>query len=547
MYSLCESAVAEEPKSARIWQAFGDYIYSMWAAAFDTPDSELSFLPEEQPTAQELFTWERMINVWDRGYAQVQWHMNNSNLVWDRYMDILLQRHSSNMTTDAFRHLEGMFIARLMKPHATWDQTSSNFSTFVSTYNQAAWEETLATMNNKASQAKQQYAHREGYEFRIQKEAAAGNKAAEWDAYSQYIDWEVSLDSHNSNSQHRPSVIPTEVSLSKSVCYTVLLLRCDLDLHSCFLSFLFGNDINIFQVRHKGVFSAHLIIALYERATVRFPTIPSLWEDYVEFLIEHQLDASDSVEDVLDRATRHCPWSGDLWSHRILTLEHERRDFKQVEDVKHRATKTGLLDVGGMEELLKVYIAWCGFLRRRAFDHLSSEDDLDVAEVGIRSALEHVREIGEKKYGAEYQGMTGNVISGLAANHTSGDPLYRLERIHIKFHFQRGNIEAAREIWKTLIPRQGDNYDFWYRYYIWEMVVWAKYHMGNSIDTRLPPPHDATEVLHEALKRVATMDWPEQLTIMLSSHCEQHESVNEIRRAITKVKVANKAISKRRQ
>ena len=52
-----------------------------------------------------------------------------------------------------------------------------------------------------------------------------------------------------------------------------------------------------------------------------------------------------------------------------------------------------------MEEILKVHTAWCSFLRRRAFMPDSTDEDQDVAEVGIRSAIEDMETLGHAKYG----------------------------------------------------------------------------------------------------------------------------------------------------
>lgn len=155
------------------------------------------------------------------------------------------------------------------------------------------------------------------------------------------------------------------------------------------------------------MFSFELVNALYERVTLRFPIDANLWEGYAVFLNDEIISNSRSdisALPVLDRATRHCPWSGSLWSLYLLIAERDKRSFPEMEQIKHKATSTGTLDAGGMEEMLKVHTAWCGFLRRRAFLPDSTDEDLDVAEVGIRSAVEDMQNLGRMKYGKEYQG-----------------------------------------------------------------------------------------------------------------------------------------------
>ncbi|KAK8436109.1 hypothetical protein IWX49DRAFT_370331 [Phyllosticta citricarpa] len=470
---LCAKAVQEEPASAALWRFYGDYMYELWAVAFSIEPSD--WTEDEKTIGREAFTWQTMKEVWEQGLASTQWHMNDSHVVWDRWMEIMLADLERHPDPHAQQALKNAFTDRLVKPHATWDTTFQMFSGFISKYENAAYEETMMVMTKRAAQTKQQYSLREHFETKIDRAIKAGDKDAEWEAYSQYLEWEL---------------------------------------------------------RNKGVFSFNMINALYERATVRFSLDATVWEDYFQFLIEHPDPAVPALP-VLERATKHCPWSGNLWSHWLLTLEAEGKPFIDMENVKHRATETGLLDVGGMEELLKVYVAWCGYLRRKAFDVGSTEDDIDIAEVGIRSALEHVKEIGEQRYGKKFQ----------------GDPQYRLERIHIKFVTQNGQIDVARQCWKALIAKQENSYDFWYRYYIFEMVLWSKWVTRDKSNAGQPleSPREATNLLRQALKRVATMDWPEQLVQMFLNHCEQHETVQEYRIAILETRSANKEVAARRQ
>ncbi|KAF2137222.1 uncharacterized protein K452DRAFT_236158 [Aplosporella prunicola CBS 121167] len=469
---LCGKSIVDEPSSSTLWRLYGDYMHHLFAAAWDVEPS--NWTAEDKIVGKEVFTWQSVMETWEQGLAATQWHLNDSNLVWDRWMEIMLADQDRQPNCQKVQYLRNAFSERLVKPHATWENTFQMFSTFISRFDNASYEDTMRTMLKKAGQAKQQYTLREQFESKVERAMRAGDRDAEWEAYSQYLDWEV---------------------------------------------------------RNKGVFSFHLVNAVYERATTRFSIDPTVWEDYIQLLIESS-NSGFPVLPVCERATRHCPWSGSLWAHRLLTLEAEGKSFDDMESVKHSATETGMLDVGGMEDLLKVYIAWCGYLRRRAFDARGTEDDIDIAEVGFRSALEHVKEIGEQKYGKEWE----------------GDPLYRLERINIKFITQSGNVDMARDCWKLLIPRQEQSYDFWYRYYIWEMGIWSRYNVRDKENAgNLEPPRRATELLRQALKNVMKMDWPEQIIQMYLNHCEQHESVHQYRFAIIEARKATRDVADRRE
>jgi hypothetical protein len=402
--------------------------------------------------------------------------------VWDRLLDLYAQDIARAPSQEKINHLRGLYDVRLQTPHATWDQTFQKFSGFVSTYCNSKYEEIMSETVARAAGPKALYNAREEFELRLAKVQESGDRALEWTVYSEYIDWELTRDR-----------------------------------------------------RKRGEFSFDLVNAIYQRAVLHYPTDVSLWEDYVMFLIGESLNrrASTTAISTLDRATRHCPWSGNLWSQYLLSSERENQPFNIIADIKHKATSTGLLDAGGLEEVLKVHVTWCSYLRRRAFFSDSTDEDLDVAEVGIRSAIESVQELGEKKYGPAYQ----------------GDPLFRLERIYIRFSSESGSWDTARETFKGLVARRGSSYEFWLAYYSWELICWSKFVQGEAtVDAarRTPNPSYATAVLKKALKRT-DLDWPDKIVQTYITHCEDYEDSDELQIAVIETRKAMRDVTARRE
>ena len=475
---LCLKALEDEPCSALLWKQYGDWLYLLWSAlkqGDETKGMGERWSEEDKQLGQQIFKWEMVVNTWQDAVNATQWQMNTSHLVFDRYVEILIEDHIQSPAPDKVRKIRELFMERVTQPHATMDNTFQLLSRFMSDHDSPeAYEETLMAATHISGQAKQQYALRQGYELIIKQGAEANDKDAEWAAFIEYLDWEM---------------------------------------------------------RTEGVYSLHLVTALYERATLRFSTDAELWEDYVDFLIEKE-SPDFPVLLVSKRGARHCPWSGGLWSKYVLELESVGKEFREIENVKHRATQTGLLDAGGMEELLKFSVSWCGYLLRKAFANDASEDDPDIAEVGIRSALEHVKQIGQKRYGSSYR----------------GDPMYRLERIYIKFLARKGNIDIAREYWRNLSDQHADSYEFWWQYYMWEMsLIDSSVYSGREPTGGAKTPQFATEALRKGLSRAQTMDWPEKLIELFRNHCEQYESVHELRIAEVEARKATRQTLKRRQ
>ena len=484
-----QKAVEQEPSSVELWLAYGEWMLSAYRIAnpqdtvfkaFDTKPILINLSNDDLLVAASSFTWEQVTDVWIQGTRATKWRINNGHLIWDRYMELSLQRVASRQDLRGLHELKSRFLERLAVPHATWDQTFQKFSNFMSAHDSSNYEATMVHGTQLGSVAKSKYSVRETWETSLEQTRSQGNLDEEWVAFTSYIEWELSLS------------------------------------------------------RRKNLFDFDLAYALYQRATLRFPTDTSLWEGFVMLVNDEFSSPSSqnaSVLSILELATQHCPWSGTLWSQYLVNAEREARPFAFMEQIKHRATSTGTLDAGGLEEVIKVHTTWGGVLRRRAFSSRASDEDLDIAEVGIRSAIEDMENLGRSTHGKDYQ----------------GDPSYRLERIYIRYLTQRHSWSAARETWKRLVPRLGDNNEFWLRYYLWEMGTYAKLtHREGQPDKEMPKPTEATKVLQQALKR-PKLDWPERILDVFKTHCEDYEDAQELQRAYVTMWKTSRTIKKRRE
>ncbi|KAL8775059.1 MAG: hypothetical protein Q9209_000538 [Squamulea sp. 1 TL-2023] len=488
--NLYERAVQEEPVSTKLWLRFAKWMTSLYVVAtqdalareaVDSLHEIQSWSDEDKLVAGEVYSWRVILNVWARGAQATKWRIDESHLLWDPYTALLLQDLERSPSTEGVAEMKTHFLDRLQTAHATWDHTFQMFSTFISRYENHSYEETMATVNQQCAASKAAYGVREIFELGVKRAHQSGDNATQLNTFSEYLGWESS------------------------------------------------------QSRRKHAFVFEFLDTLYQRALLCFPANTELWEDYFMFLTKEIVSYSRQDVDllsVLDRSTRHCPGSGFLWSQYLLTAERQGIAFPEIGQIKHKATSTGLLEAGGLEEVLQVYVAWCSILRRRAFQDESTDEEVDVAEVGIRSAIEDMQRLGESKYGKEYQ----------------GDPNYRLERIYIKYLTQGRNFDTAKKSWKGLIPKQGDKHEFWLRYYLWEMSVWGKisYSETAANTSSSPRPSEATKVLRMALKR-PNLDWPERLIQVLQYHCEDHEDATELQSASLQIWETKKLVQKRRE
>ena len=474
---LYKQAIAAEPSSTKLWLAYCEWV---WSLHTDCQTADAGWPEEEQIYGQELFSLEVARDVWQQGAQATQYRLNDSHELWNRWMSIELEPlskayESKSVTQQDVENVRRMFLDRLQIPHATWDETSQMFSTFLSKYDEAAYESTMVRITTLAKDAKKQYGDREISELKLQRAAESGDTNTQKAAMGEYLEWEVK-----------------QAKLRK---------------------------------KHLLVTPLYLCVALYERAlssVTIFGLDSNIWLDYIVFLSrttrEFRQVQLPSVLSVIQRAVGHCPWSGELWSRYILRAETEKLPHSDIELIKHAATNNKALDRDGMESVVDVYVAWCGYLKRRTLVPGATEDDMDVAEMGLHTALESVQDWG-RKYDKNYK----------------GDSLFRIERILIQLLTQKGSIQDARGFWKGLVSANSLSYEFWQQYYLWEISV------------RMPsvPPSLATEVLIKAVHQEA-LDWPEKMLEVYVRHCINFGESEALDVAMDIVHERKKAVAKRR-
>ncbi|WYZ42023.1 hypothetical protein EsH8_V_000918 [Colletotrichum jinshuiense] len=485
---LFKLAVEAEPNSVKVWRAYCEYFWSLY---IDSQSHESGWSDEERHMGCELFSLNAALSLWQQGYEAILYRISDSHELWDQWIALESGLLARSRTAEGIRRITYLYTDRLQVPHVTRDNTAQAFSEFLSTYNKAVWEETMqsVTANVKSQEAKKLTEDRDMFELKL-KQAQRENKD---DVYrtllKEYLEWECA---QSKRSNKHPEA------------------------------------------------TGDLCRGLYARAlTGVYAFDDTIWNEYVRFLSTSGTYAQSpqGMVDVLRRAVDHCPWSGAIWSRYILTAEDAKLPFNEIEQIKHKATSNPELYKNGMAALLDMYAAWCGFLKRKAMDLNATDEDVDIADMGLRAALEFVDQ-AKHRYGDSYR----------------GDPNFRLERIYIQYLTEKKHfIDEARSEWHKLAEKQlyADSYDFWLNYYLWEMMIFA----SNGKDRSPTPstaaiglrvPSVATAVLGRAIKR-KTLDWPERVIDVYVQHCNDYELPSTVRIAIDTVYETRKEVAKRRE
>jgi RNA recognition motif-containing protein len=436
-------STAAEPISISLWLAYCSYILSLYN------DSRAEGWDEEEAElGQQLFNEETVTDSWREASEATKFRLSDSHLLWNRWIEFELERLEKSTTdVDTVRKL---FLDRLQVPQAAWDETSRLFSNFVSKYDEAAYEETMVNATKGAAVGKILFSERETKEMAITR----GDSDEVKEAMMEYLDWEIK------QSRKKKDPAPPEL---------------------CF--------------------------ALYERALLMFGTTVSLWQDYLSFLTTaiHHFFENLNILDVLERATKYCPSSGELWARLLLRMEVEGLPATEVE---HKKDLIPLSDLE-MPNVILVYSAWLGYLRRSG-----------GTEAAVRGVVHSARKEGERRYGKkDYK----------------GDPAFTLERSLIQYLTEvKGDHDAARSEWKKLVSARGDGYDFWLQYYDWELSV------GEGSQ------EVAALVLASAVSR-RMLDWPEKLLEVYSRHCSLYQDAVTLETSLDFAFKNMKGVAKRRQ
>jgi RNA recognition motif-containing protein len=483
---LYRTAVGAEPGSLKTWLAYCEYFWELYTA-FRT--SSLNLSHEELATGRDIFTLDSALHLWSEAYDAIKYRLSDSHELWNRWISLEMEQLVKTRTPEGVRRITHLYRDRLQVPHVTWDETSQMFSTFLSEFNREAWERSMQEVTRNAQQAKRLLIARDPFESKLLDAAKAGRAEEYKAAFREYLEWEA-LQSRRNND--KPEI---------------------------------GVDMccGLFERGLSGAFSLD----------------ESTWNEYVIFLSQPYVEAqARNLLRVLQRAVDHCPWSGVLWSRYILFAEEAKLPLSEIAHIKHAAMSKPELFRDGMSGLIDMYVAWCGFLKRTAMNPSASDEDVDVADVGLATALEDIKLEGKAHF-RDYQ----------------GDPECRLERLYIQYLTEKKrDIAAARQEWNRLSgkPLHADSYDFWLRYYQWEMMIFA----SESLSTRSPNPSRAvtgrrdpsmaTAVLARACKR-KTLDWPEKIMESYLQHCNDYEHPAIVRQAIGDVHRMRKPLLRRRQ
>ncbi|XWW95976.1 hypothetical protein V2A60_003946 [Cordyceps javanica] len=479
-----KKATSAEPGSLRIWLAYCQYFSSLRGTS---ARGETGWPDEENAAGREIFLLEAELKLWQQAYNAIKFRVGDSHLLWNKWIDIEKDQVTYSERSEGVAKIAHEYKNRLATPHITWDETSQAFSSFLSQYDQSAWELSMKEVTSSAQTTKAIIAARDPFETRLNKSIRQGDLEVQRNIMLEYLEWETA---QSWKDQQNPQ-------LAADICS---------GLHDRALTGIFAFDE---------------------------PT----WYGYTSFISARpELHSKEKLFDAVRRAVQHCPSSGRLWARYILCAEECKFSFEEMDLIKKSAIEQGQLYSNGMESAIEMYQSWCGYVKRAAMSATDGEEVVEMADAAIKSCLENVRATGKKLYGKDFQGDPKLRL----------ERIYVQFLAEVK-----DAVPDARAFWKKLanIQLYADTYEFWTWYYTWEMSIFWSDLQQNQGPSSIPSdriPSLATEVLHKASLR-RTIDWPEKVLELYQQHCNDYESAERLRKCLDGVYRAEKGVRKRRE
>ncbi|KAH9750295.1 EMBRYO DEFECTIVE 140 [Citrus sinensis] len=186
---------------------------------------------------------------------------------------------------------------------------------------------------------------------------------------------------------------------------------------------------------------------LYERAITDFPVSSDLWLDYTQYL-DKTLKVGNVVRDVYSRATKNCPWVGELWVRSLLSLERSRASEEEISTVFEKSL---LCAFSTFEEYLDLFLTRIDGLRRRILFSGEVEGVLDYSL--IRETFQRA---------SDY----------LSEQMKNTDGLLRLYAYWAHLEQSMGkDMVSARGVWERLLKISGAMLEAWQSYISMEIEL----------------------------------------------------------------------------
>ncbi|KAF9541032.1 RNA-binding protein 4F [Mortierella hygrophila] len=419
----------------------------IWKSYVDYALQEYNESKEYQDVLEEeetVVNAQELNRIFKRADKWTGYHIPESHTIWNVWINFELENLAAQdpASPEDVRRVKKMYLDRIAIPHVTLEDTFSALSPLISKYEPEEYEKTMENCSKINAATRKLLTEREAFEQNL---VATGNSV---EAFTSYLDYEM-----------RP------------------------------------------ERRHFA-----RTRTLFERAVAVHCLVPSVWIDYITFLMSmnpqkagYDLDPKE-VLTIAERSTRNCPWSGDLWESRFLLMEMYHKSEEELNALFASALSDATL-LASPQELSKVLQARCSYVVR-------AEKKDEDGKAKIRAAFEH---------------------AGVVLESVGGDPYCKIEQFWIEIEAgPLENKENARALWARIESKLKASSESWLA--------------RVALEKRLGSPKQARQIFAKACNVAKQIDWPEKVFEAWLLFEREHGTVLEYKDALTRSRAAMKTV-----
>ncbi|RHZ79064.1 hypothetical protein Glove_152g72 [Diversispora epigaea] len=391
------SEAVKDYLSIKLWSAYTSYTLNEYQNSLNQMD--------EGEDDSKFITLEDVRKVFQEACSATNYIISESHKIWDSYRDFEENILETSPCDEQKYKVQKMYLDRLKIPHSTLEKTFTDYSSFITKYNNDNYESLMIESNSLFSEAKSQYYKRDKYEQEL-------------------IDSNFTLDK-------------------------------------------FMNYIQFEKQQPKSFLP--IIRTLYERAIYIHYLVPYLWEDYIFYLLEKKISNDIIIEtserSTRNCPWSGDLWSHYM---RALEKRSSLNSYDEIKTVFQKALSTEMLN-NNVDDLVKVIIANCDLERRKLLKSGTSidlENSVNFKNV-LLEGLQTVNQVFQdgdpyyrlERYLIEIETLTGNVIKAREI----WDQIIKQHRgeseawiRYIDWEKSLGNLEEVRKKYKVAAHQNTD-------------------------------------------------------------------------------------------
>ncbi|KAL1413103.1 Splicing factor [Vanrija albida] len=386
--------------------------------------------------------------VVDRGIGL----LSSSQQLWQLWRDweqSLIPTLEGEQRSEQLSHIHEMYLERLQTPHSTMAETSSAYSSFCSEYSPDEYETRLVAATEASQNAQRKWSSerrhaktRADFEESLAYSTDVGQQAQ---VLLGYVDWETDPFAKKPKGKKGPQV---DVTLTAAVFERTVVV--------------YGNAA--FTAEDASFGKEPAVETQLVEAAAAYKTAEALvWSRYVDWMIESTSLEREQRELLLDRATRACPTSAELWVNKLNDLE-AIEDVSGIESTAEKARSLVVANGQPVSALVDILYAHAAILARR---NRSLDGSLEHPVFQfLTEAVETVTAVFksgdptlrlEKYFLAWAEASSPEIIPGVIA--VLEKPIkarlssYQWAILRAEAQARLGDLEAARQVYESTIQR----------------------------------------------------------------------------------------------